>query len=244
MIHIFKSIDELANSLSVKVISLARESFRACSPFNIALSGGSTPGVLFENIASAIEDPGLWEEVNFFWVDERCVPPDHPESNFRMTDKSFFRPLSVSNTNIYRMMGEEEPHAEANRYEALLRSQLPAREGLPCFNLVLLGMGTDGHTASIFPDQMDLLHSGRICEVARHPETGQSRITLTGPVINNADMVCFMITGANKADVLASILDGEKGSEKFPAAHVNPQYGELEWYLDEKAAQFLKASGR
>jgi len=244
VIHIFKSIDELAISLSAKVINLARESVRACSPFNIALSGGSTPAALFNKMVSGNEDPGIWEQVNFFWVDERCVPPDHTESNYRMTDETFFRPLSVSNTHVYRMMGEEEPHAEAERYEALLRSQLPAREGLPCFDLILLGMGTDGHTASIFPDQMDLLHSGRICEVARQPETGQQRITLTGPVINNAERVCFMITGENKAAVLASILDGEEGSEKYPAAHIKPAWGILEWYLDEEAAKLLKASGR
>ncbi len=240
MIHPFKSIDELANSLSEKVTRLARESIRAGNPFNIALSGGSTPAVLFEKLASATEDPGFWEQVNFFWVDERCVPPDHPESNYRMTDETFFRPLSLSYAHVYRMMGEEEPHAEADRYEALLRTQLPAREGLPCFNLILLGMGTDGHTASIFPDQMGLLHSGRKCEVARHPVTGQQRITLTGTVINNADRVCFMITGANKASILASILENGRGSEKYPAAHIKPARGILEWYLDQGADRLFR----
>ena len=235
MIHTFKSVDELAVSLSEVVIKLVRESIRACDPFNIALSGGSTPSVLFEKIVSTNEDPGLWEQVNFFWVDERCVPPDHKESNYRMTDETLFRPLSLSYAYVYRMMGEEEPYAEAERYEAMLRSQLPIREGLPCFNMILLGMGTDGHTASIFPDQMDLLHSGRICEVARHPGTGQQRITLTGPVINNADRVFFMITGTNKASALASILEEGKGSEKYPAAHIKPTRGTLEWYLDQGA---------
>ena len=243
MIHTFKSIDELAVSLSEMVINLAWESIRAGSPFNIALSGGSTPSVLFEKIASTTEDPGLWEQVNFFWVDERCVPPDHPESNYRMTDETFFRPLSISYAHVYRMMGEVEPHIEAVRYEALLRSQLPAREGLPCFNLILLGMGTDGHTASSFPDQMELLHSGRICDVARHPGTGQQRTTLTGPVINNADRVCFMITGANKANVLACILKEGREAEKYPAAHIKPASGILEWYLDQEAAELPKASG-
>ena len=239
MIYIFNSIDELAGSLSEEVINLTRESVQAGNPVNIALSGGSTPGVLFAKIASAVEDPGLWEQVNFFWVDERCVPPDHAESNYRMTDEAFFHPLSLSHTHIYRMMGEEEPRAEAIRYEALLRARLPTREGLPFFDLILLGMGPDGHTASIFPDQMPLMYSERICDVARHPETGQHRITLTGPVINNAAMVCFMITGENKAAVLARILDGEEGSEKFPAAHIKPLNAKLEWYLDEKAAQLL-----
>ena len=235
MIHTFQSINELAVSLSEVVIKLARESIRAGNPFNIALSGGSTPRVLFEKMVSCPEDPGLWEQVNFFWVDERCVPPDHPESNYRMTDETLFSPLSLSYAHVYRMMGEEEPHTEADRYEALLRSQLPAWEGLPCFNMILLGMGSDGHTASVFPDQMDLLYSGRICEVARHPGTGQQRITLTGPVINNAERVCFMITGAEKASILASILEDRRGSEKYPAAHIKPAWGILEWYLDQGA---------
>jgi len=239
VIHTYKSIDELAVSLAEKVKKLAQASIRAGYPFNIALSGGSTPSVLFEKIASFTEDPGLWKQVNFFWVDERCVPPDHQESNYRMTDETLFRPLSLSYAHVYRVMGEKESLSEADRYEALLRSQVPAREGLPCFNIILLGMGTDGHTASIFPDQMDLLHSRRICEVARHPETGQQRITLTGPVINNADRVCFMITGTNKASVLASILEEQRGSEKYPAAHIKPVRGTLEWYLDEEAAHLL-----
>ena len=243
MIHTFKSTDELANSLSEKVIRLARESIQAGFPFNMALSGGSTPRVLFEKIASTTEDPGLWEQVNFFWVDERCVPPEDPESNYRMTDETLFRPLSLSYAHVYRVMGEKEPYAEAERYETLLRSQLPGRQGFPCFDMILLGMGTDGHTASIFPDQMDLLHSGRICEVARHPESGQQRITLTGPVINNAERVCFMITGTNKASVLASIIEEQRGSEKYPAAHIRPDGGILEWYLDEEAAHLLKVSG-
>jgi len=243
VIFTFKSIEKLALSLSEVVIKHARESIQDGKPFNIALSGGSTPSVLFEKIVSSTDDPGLWEEVNFYWVDERCVPSDHIESNYRMTDDTLFRPLSLNYEHVYRMMGEEEPYAEAERYEAMLRSQLPAREDLPCFNMILLGMGTDGHTASIFPDQMDLLHSGRICDVARHPGTGQQRITLTGQVINNADQVCFMITGAEKASILASILEDRKGSEKYPAAFIKPARGTLEWYLDEEAAHLLKTSG-
>jgi 6-phosphogluconolactonase len=187
-------------------------------------------------MAAASVDPGFWEKVNFYWVDERCVPPDHPESNFRMTDEALFRPLSLGSDKIHRMKGEKDPSAEAERYEALLLSGLPARKDLPRFDLILLGMGTDGHTASIFPDQMSLLDSRRICEVAVHPESGQQRITLTGPVINNADRVCFMISGKSKSAVLASILSGESGAAKYPAAHIKPGNGTLEWYLDEGAA--------
>jgi 6-phosphogluconolactonase len=243
VIHIFNTIDELAGSLAEKLIRLVGASVRTGNPFNIALSGGSTPGVLFEKIASATEDPGLWEQVNFFWVDERCVPPDHAESNYRMTDETLFQHLPISYENVYRIMGEKESQAESDRYEALLRSQLPDREGLPCFDLILLGMGVDGHTASIFPDQMHIMDSVRICEVARHPESGQHRISLTGPVINNADRICFMITGENKASVLGSILGSGRGGEQFPAAHIKPRHGKLEWYLDREAAQLTNTSG-
>lgn len=236
MIFTFESIDKLTSLLSAKLINLAKDSIQAGDAFNIALSGGSTPKVLFEKIVSNTEDPFFWEKVNFFWVDERCVPPDHAESNYRMTDEAFFRPLSLSYAGVHRMMGEKDPPAEAKRYEALLSSHLPSRDGLPFFDLILLGMGTDGHTASIFPNQMELLHSGRICELASHPETGQQRITLTGPVINNADKVWFMITGAEKASVLASIFEQKSDAEKYPAAHIKPAGGMLEWYLDQEAS--------
>ena len=236
MIHIFKSAEELAVALSDELIRMFGAANRAGQPYNIALSGGSTPRLLFQKMAAAMGDGELREKLNFFWVDERCVPPDHPDSNYRMTHESLFRPLSMGPARIHRMRGEEEPLAEAERYAALLRSLLPRREGLPRFDLILLGMGTDGHTASIFPDQMHLLLSEKICEAARHPETGQHRITLTGPVINNADRVCFMITGRNKAAVLDRILNDQDRAIEYPAAFIRPDHGKLEWYLDEDAA--------
>ncbi len=239
MIHIFRSIDELASSLAAKVISLVRAAAQADQNFHIALSGGSTPQALFEKMASDTK-MAIWiEKVKFFWVDERCVPPGHPESNYRMTDEILFKHFSFSYANVYRMMGEEDPHAEAARYEALLRTQVPIRKGLPCFDLVLLGMGSDGHIASIFPDQMYLFHSERICAVARHPGTGQQRTTLTGPVINNADKVYFMITGDTKATILGSILGDGIDRERYPAAYIKPVKGELAWYLDREAARLL-----
>ncbi len=234
MIYIFKSAEDLAASLSEEVVRLSGNAVRSGMPYNIALSGGSTPKLLFQNMATATGIRDVWEKVSFYWVDERCVPPDHPDSNYRMTHEAFFGPIAIGKDRIQRMMGEEEPHAEAERYAALLRSQLPAREGVPRFDLILLGMGADGHTASIFPDQMQLIHSEKICEVARHPETGQQRITLTGPVINNADRVCFMITGRNKAAVLERVLND--GAGEYPAARVRPAHGILDWYLDEDAA--------
>ncbi len=239
MIHIFNSLDRLAGVLGDNVISLVEDAHLNGREFNIALSGGRTPRILFEKIASTSEESGVWEHVNFYWVDERCVPPDHPDSNYRMTNEALLQHLPLNNDHIYRMIGEEEPHREAMRYAGLLQEQIPTRDGLPRFDLILLGMGADGHTASIFPDQMELLHAERLCEVARHPETGQHRLTLTGPVINNADKIFFMVTGQNKATLLASILDAKSEKEKFPAAHIKPSHGKLEWYLDEAAAKLL-----
>jgi 6-phosphogluconolactonase len=237
--HVFESVQGLSFALSGKVINLARQSVLDGRTFHIAFSGGSTPRALFEAMAADTEKSGFWEGVNFYWVDERCVPPDHPESNFHLAEESFFRPLSINHDHVYRMRGEKEPRSEAARYEACLRSQLPSRAGLPRFDFILLGMGTDGHTASIFPDQMHLLYTQRICELARHPETGQQRITITGPVINNAEHVCFMITGREKAEVLARILEGGREAEKYPAAHIKPAGGRLEWYLDKASAQVI-----
>ena len=117
---------------------------------------------------------------------------------------------------------------------------MPDREGLPAFDLVLLGMGSDGHTASIFPDQMQLLSTDNICDVGVHSKSGQNRITLTGNVINNAHLVYFMVTGAEKAEIVASIIDGRPGREKYPAAHINPIHGTLTWFLDDSAATILK----
>jgi len=237
MIHRFKSIHDLAGDLGKKLVKLVQVSSPSGSNFHIAFSGGNTPRKLFEAISSMNTQPSLWEHVNIYWVDERCVPPEHLESNFRMAHEALLQNLSLDQDQVHRIMGEEEPVQEAEKYEKLLLSRIPIRDGLPRFDLILLGMGTDGHTASIFPDQAYLLHSDRVCEVARHPETGQQRITLTGKVINNADQVCFMVTGQDKSRVLAGIFDKE--SEKFPASLINPNHGILDWYIDEDAASLL-----
>ena len=131
MIHTFNSTDDLAVSLAEKVIHLARMARRDGKSFNIALSGGSTPYLLFKKMATASGDPGIWEHLHFYWVDERCVPPDHKDSNYRMAQESLFRPISLSLANIHRMRGEEDPRTESYRYEALLLSQLPDRHGMP-----------------------------------------------------------------------------------------------------------------
>jgi 6-phosphogluconolactonase len=202
---------------------------------NIALSGGSTPKLLFQILAKAELDIAVWKCVHFFWGDERCVPPDHEDSNYRMTKTLLLDHVPILEPNIHRIMGERMPEEEAIRYQGEIEGHVPFRDGWPAFDLIMLGMGDDGHTASIFPDRMELLDSGDICAVAAHPASGQKRISLTGKVINNADQVVFLVTGANKSTVIASILRREGNWQSYPAAHIDP-VGPLYWYLDEAAA--------
>lgn len=206
-------------------------------PVNIALSGGSTPAVLFRLWTETYHDRIDWEQIHFFWGDERCVPPDDEESNFKMANDLFLSAVGVPSCNIHRLRGELPGEAEAGRYGEEIAECLPERDGWPVFDLIMLGMGGDGHTASIFPHQMNLLESEEICALAEHPVSGQERVTLTGKVLNNAREVVFLVTGQSKAEKVSSILNGESGASEYPAAHVNPPHGQLHWFMDQKAAK-------
>ena len=225
--------------MAEKMLNMLKNSNLEERLFHMAISGGSTPHILFAHLAKLYRDSGLWETTRFYWVDERCVPPEHEESNYRMANESLLSYISLLHDQIYRMKGEEIPGREAKRYASLLREQVPQKNKIPCFDLVLLGMGPDGHMASIFPDRMDLLESERLCEVAKHPESGQDRITLTGRVINNADNVFFLVTGKNKAAMLSTVLGEKEDRLRFPAGHIRPVHGNLEWFLDQDAARLL-----
>lgn len=202
---------------------------------NLALSGGSTPKALFRHWAAHYRESIGWENIYFFWGDERCVPPYHEESNFRMANECLLKPLGIPEHRIFRIRGEGEPAAEARRYAQVLQQNIPSRHGLPAFDMILLGMGEDGHTASIFPHQMGLITEAAPCAPAIHPDTGQLRITLTGPVLNNASEVVFLVTGAAKAGIVKEIIEGQEHSLRYPAAHVAPKDGRLLWFLDEAA---------
>ncbi len=203
---------------------------------NIALSGGSTPKIVFEELATHYKDDIPWEKVHFFWGDERCVHPEDEQSNYRMTRMHLLDPLEISSDNIHRIRGEEPPADEAAYYDALLRSKLPSEGGIPKFDMVILGMGDDGHTASIFPHEIALWNSHNLCEVAVHPESGQQRISLTGGIINNAEEVVFLVTGSSKAQKFKEISEKLEGYTNYPAALVSPGSGKLTWFLDRDAA--------
>lgn len=203
---------------------------------SIALSGGSTPKILFELWAREYASDIDWSRIHFFWGDERCVSPNSSESNYGVAKELFFDHIPIPASNIHRIRGEADPAEERSRYEDEIRKTVKiSPDGVPQFDLILLGMGEDGHTASIFPHQSEFLTSPRICEVATHPESGQRRITLTGPVLKEASWVAFLITGAGKAEVLSDVIRRKGDFESYPAAFVNG--ANVCFYLDEAAAQ-------
>jgi 6-phosphogluconolactonase len=239
IIRVFSTIDLLTDYL----ISRIADQVIAKPPgqfYSVALSGGSTPKAIFRLIAEKYAHRPDWSRVLFFWGDERCVPPSDDESNYRMAYENLFKSLNINPLNICRILGEDNPGTEAMRYSRKVNELLPQINHLPQFDLVLLGLGEDGHTVSIFPYNIGLFHSEHLFETSLHPVTGQIRITATGKMINNAREVCFLATGTGKAEKVAQVLQKKEGWEKLPASLVDPADGQVLWLLDEAAATELK----
>lgn len=239
IVKIFPSPDELALKFAEELVSIITESAKVKKTFTVALSGGSTPEVLFALLGSKYASSIPWEYVHFFWGDERCVPPDNSESNFAMTRRALLSKIEIPSANIHRIKGEDDPEIEAVRYSEEVLSFTRNKHDLPVFDLILLGLGDDGHTASIFPGHLDMLNSDKICLTASHPVTQQKRITLTGRVINNADIVTFLVTGKKKEDIVEKILKNKPEAINYPAFYVVPSHGSLSWFLDEDAGRLI-----
>lgn len=211
----------------------------------IAISGGTTPKAMFALLASPAE-PFLkqvpWEKVELYWVDERCVPPDHAESNYRMTKEALLSKVPLPAERVHRMEGELEPEVAAARYEAVIRNtfRLEGAE-TPTFDLVLLGMGDDGHTASLFPHTDALNEMSHIVVPNHVPQKDTWRITLTWPVINQGREVAFLIEGSGKAQVLHDVFLGPYQPETYPSQIIRPASGRLTLLLDAAAAAKLPA---
>jgi 6-phosphogluconolactonase len=239
VIKIFQTPFEMAESLAIELIKQVKDADRKNSIYTIAVSGGKTPQLFFSVLADHFAGAVKWEHVHFFWVDERCVPPGNAESNFGMTRTVLFPKLKIPEENIHRIRGEEDPEKEAKRYETELKKFTKKRDGLPCIDLMLLGVGEDGHTASIFPGNEKLFSEKKLSVPALHPVTGQERITLTGKVINNSESVIFMVAGKSKEKIVSDILKDKQGKKQSPASYVLPAYGTLFWYLDKEAGSML-----
>jgi 6-phosphogluconolactonase len=238
-VKIFSSPSELAGKLAEELVRIIADSAERKKPLTIALSGGNTPALLFEILSNRFSGSTQWDYVHFFWGDERCVPPDDEESNFGMTNRTLFSKIDIPSDNIHRIKGEMDPEEEAFRYSEEIAGFLGKRDGLPLFDVMLLGLGEDGHTASIFQSNMELLYSDKVCEVASHPVTLQKRITITGRVINNSDLLVFLVAGKKKAEIVNKILINREKALNFPASHIVPVYGVLSWYLDKEAGVLL-----
>lgn len=235
-------IFENAAATSRAVAELIKEKAKATPNdkfLNLAVSGGTTPRMLFELLGNEYETSIDWKKIRFFWVDERCVEPTDSESNFGMTYDAFLQKTLVPGENIFRMKGEEIPEFEAERYRDLLLSELPARVGYPVFDLVLLGMGNDGHTASIFPNDLSLIDSEFSVAVNINPYTQQKRLTLTGNTINNASQIVFIITGENKSKILKEIIQKKPSSKNYPASYIGTEKGNVDFFVDKTAASKL-----
>jgi 6-phosphogluconolactonase len=234
---------EVAAGAAELFVSAASAAAEAHGVVRIAVSGGTTPKVMFALLADQ-SAPWFarvpWDKLHLFWVDERCVPPTDAESNYRMTNEAMLSKVPLPAEQIHRMKGELEPEVAASQYEADIRAEFGT--GDPVFDLVLLGMGDDGHTASLFPHTQALHETARLVVANHVPQKDTWRVTLTWPVINRARKVAFLIEGSGKAQVLDDVLLGAYDPESKPSQLIRPDSGKLTFLLDAAAAAKLPAA--
>lgn len=234
---IFPSSIETARALILHIVKQMLD--HPNKVFNIAFSGGSTPALMYDLWANEYHDITPWERMRVFFVDERCVPAENSESNYGMLRTLLLSVVPIPFNHVFAIRGDEKPEAEAARYSEWVEDQLPLQAGLPVFDIVLLGAGTDGHTSSIFPGQEALLTSGVPYEATYNPSNGQRRIAMTGSTILAAHQVIFLITGRSKADVVNDIFNsGDTG----PAAYIAHHAQDVALFMDGQAAGKLVAT--
>lgn len=240
-IIICRDVDELNRDAAAQFIASANAAIVRSGRFTVALSGGSTPKALYSLLASpAYIDRIDWSRTHLFWGDERCVPPDHPESNFRMVREALLTKINLPTQNIHRMIGEIEAGHAATAYEAALQRFFGLTEGeLPRFDLIFLGLGEDGHTASLFPGSAALDEGKHLVATTYVEKLKAHRLTLTLPVINAAAQVTFLVAGQSKSAVVKEILGSDSHLSSYPATKVNPTDGWLTWLITADAAASL-----
>ncbi|HEY8561326.1 MAG TPA: 6-phosphogluconolactonase [Pyrinomonadaceae bacterium] len=243
-IKVFANIEELNNFAAEKFIEIGNEAIKKRAAFTVALAGGSTPKALYRLLAAEPFSKRIdWSRIYFFLGDERNVPADDAESNFRMISESLFEPLRIPQTNIFPWRaGEKPPEETAKEYEIAMSwifVEDEQEKTRPVFDLILLGMGADGHTASLFPYTEALSVSDRFAVANPVEKLCATRLTLTYPVINYAANVIFLVAGAEKAETLKAVLEGDFAPEKYPSQNVLPRNGNLFWLVDGGAASLL-----
>jgi 6-phosphogluconolactonase len=243
-VQVQADLDELSRAAASELLRLARRAVQARGLFSLALSGGSTPKSLYALLAedSSFRAEVPWDQTHFFWGDERHVPPEHPESNYRMAQETLLSKVPVPSENIHRIKAEDSnAQRAAEKYEETLRAFFRLKAGeFPRFDLVLLGMGTDGHTASLFPGTQALRERKRLVVANWVEKLHAHRITMTLPVLNRAEMVLFLVSGEEKAETLRRVLADRRGKDPFPSQLIRPIQGKLLWLVDRGAGGFLE----
>jgi 6-phosphogluconolactonase len=242
--QVFPDRQSLIDGAAEYITRIATDAISKRRRFTIALSGGSTPRPVYSRLAT---EPFLhqidWSRVHVFFGDERCVPPDNPQSNFKMAQDALFEHVPLIPSNIHRIHGEDPPEKAAAAYIAVLEKTLGGKSGSGAPNdpidLVLLGMGDNGHTASLFPGMPELLKDPQWVAAKYVAEVSVWRVTLTPVVLNSARNVAFLVSGADKAEMVTKILEGPYVPEELPSQIIKPTNGDLRWLLDSPAAMHL-----
>ena len=232
---IFDSTQSLIEQLANELLRLSESE----QPIHISLSGGSTPNLLFDYLASSDFSTAInWQQLHFWWGDERCVAAEDPESNYGQCKQRLFDHITIPADNIHRIRGENSPEQEAIRYAQEIQFSVPIHDGLPQFDWIILGMGGDGHTASIFPGQTNYEESN-LTFVATQPQSGQLRISKTAHLIEHSKRITYLVMGASKADIIYKINTQNNSRDLYPAAHISAKTGLTQFYLDIESSTLL-----
>jgi 6-phosphogluconolactonase len=236
-IEIFSDSTILAHAVVKHFIEQARTAVETKKRFSVALAGGSTPQLSYQLLTKPEYKSQVdWSKIHIFWGDERCVPPDDNQSNFHMASKAFLDKVPIPTSNVYRMEGERKPSVAANRYQDFLVDFFGDNVQ---FDLVLLGMGADGHTASLFPGTEAVRKTSGFVTANYIEKLSTWRITLTPSAINNALNIAFLVAGGNKADTLHKVLKGKYIPDLYPSQIIKPLHGKLIWFIDKNASSLL-----
>ncbi|MCX7985629.1 MAG: 6-phosphogluconolactonase [Bacteroidales bacterium] len=228
-------VEKLINDWILAINAILKEK----QEIAIALSGGNTPQLMFNMLAEQYKDKIPWNRIHFFWVDERWVPHESIESNYGNAKRILFDRVDIPNDHLHPInTADDDPSKEAIRYSNEIMKFVEQFDNIPAFDIIFLGMGDDGHVASIFPGQEELFETNQLCAVTQHPQTGQTRITLTGKIINHSRYTVFLITGKQKSTVLQTVFESNKMI--YPVQYVRPKLGGLFWYIDLDAAKNIR----
>jgi len=239
-LRIFKDSESLSNAAANLFIETAAQAIDARGRFMVALSGGGSPTGLYRLLAGeTFRDKVDWEKAFIFWGDERCVPPDEESSNYHQAFEILLRHVPIPDKNVLRIQGELTPHEASEEYAQTLKEFADPNLEWPRLDLALLGMGADGHTASLFPGSDIEVNSPTLAVTAHYQSRPANRVTLTPVVLNSARKAVFLVTGKDKAETLSRVLSNVSMPEQYPAQHIQPTDGELIWLVDEAAALYI-----